>query len=96
MREPNEFLAVPSLLCISNRLIGRYQCGFRFGKYTINQIFTIRQILEKSLAKQIDTNLLFIVFETAFDSTDSCLFDAMSKFGIPAKIIRLSTAIHPL
>ena len=29
-------------------LIGLYQCGFRFGKYTIGQIFILLQILEKT------------------------------------------------
>lgn len=40
--------------------------------------------------KQIDAYHIFIDFKTAFDSTDrSYQFDAMSKLGIPAKLIRL-------
>ena len=31
-----------------NKLIGSYQCGFRPGKSSIYQIFTLRQILEKT------------------------------------------------
>ena len=29
-----------------NKLIGLYQCGFKPGKFAINQIFTLRQSLE--------------------------------------------------
>ena len=35
-----------------NKLIGSYQCGFRAGKSTIDQIFMLRQILEKARDKQ--------------------------------------------
>ena len=73
-----------------NQLIGPYQCGFRPGKSTIDQIFTIRQILEKTHERRIDTHHLFVDFKAAFDSTErSYLYAAMSEFGIPAKLIRL-------
>ena len=89
------YKVLSSVLCerlkpIVNRLIGPYQCGFRPGKSTIDQIFTLRQILEKSLEKQIDTHHLFVDYKAAFDSTiRSHLYETMSNFGIPAKLIRL-------
>uniref|UniRef100_UPI001C05979E reverse transcriptase domain-containing protein n=1 Tax=Vibrio anguillarum TaxID=55601 RepID=UPI001C05979E len=44
----------------------------------------------KTREKRIDTHHLFIDFKAAFDSTKrSCLYAAMSEFGIPAKLIRL-------
>ena len=71
-------------------LIGPYKCGFRPGKSIIDQIFTVRQILEKPYEKQVDTHHLFVVYKAAFDSPlrDS-VFAAMSKLDIPAKLIRL-------
>jgi sorting nexin-29 len=30
-----------------NTILGNYQCGFRKGKSTVHQIFSLRQILEK-------------------------------------------------
>ncbi|XP_049318579.1 LINE-1 retrotransposable element ORF2 protein isoform X1 [Bactrocera dorsalis] len=73
-----------------NKLIGPYQCGFRPGKSTTDQIFTMRQILEKTRERRIDTHHLFVDFKAAFDSTKrSCLYAAMSEFGTPAKLIRL-------
>ena len=35
-------------------LIGHYNCGFRLGKSTIEQIFTLRQILEKLHEKLLE------------------------------------------
>ena len=51
-----------------NKLIGSYHCGFRPGKSTIEQIFTLRQILEKTRDKQINTIHLFIDYKSAFDT----------------------------
>jgi sorting nexin-29 len=33
----------------ANQIIGQYQCGFRQGMSTIDQIQTLRQILEKNV-----------------------------------------------
>ena len=72
------------------KLIGSYQCGFRPGKSTIDQVFTLRQILEKTQEKQIDTHHLFVDFKAAFDSPSrDMLYSIMSDFGIPPKLIRL-------
>ena len=73
-----------------NDIIGPYQCGFRPGKSTIDQIFTPGQILEKTHEKHNDTYHLFVDYKAAFDSSiRSEVFKAMSTFGIPAKLIRL-------
>ena len=73
-----------------DKLIGSYQCGFRPGKSTIDQVFTLRQILEKTQENQIDTYYLFVDFNSAFDSPVRYhLYNIMSEFGIPNKLIRL-------
>ena len=71
-------------------LFGPYQCGFRPGKSTIDQIFTLRQILEKTHEKKIDTHHLFVDCKAAFDSPiRDHVFAAMSELGLPAKVIGL-------
>ena len=48
------------------------------------------QILEKMAEDRHDTYHLFIDFKAAYDSIASVkLYDAMSSFGIPGKLIRL-------
>ncbi|XP_073814500.1 uncharacterized protein [Musca autumnalis] len=92
---PIAYKIVSGILCerlkpMVNEIIGPYQCGFRPGKSTIDQIFTLRQILEKTQEMQIDTFHLFVDYKAAFDSPiRSKVFQAMSDFGIPAKLIRL-------
>ena len=59
------------------------QCGFRPGKSTIDQIFTLRQILEKMRDKQIKTFHLFVDFKSAFDTPHrDHIYATMSEFGI--------------
>ena len=61
-------------------IIGNYQCGFRPGKSTTDQIFALRRILEKTLEYQIDTHHLFIDFKQAYDSIDrKSLFTTMAS-----------------
>jgi sorting nexin-29 len=42
------------------RITGSYQCGFREGKSTTDQIQALRQILERTQEYKIDTFHLFI------------------------------------
>ncbi|MGI4816809.1 MAG: reverse transcriptase domain-containing protein [Janthinobacterium lividum] len=73
-----------------NDIIGSYQCGFRPGKSTTDQIFTLRRLLEKTLEFQVDTHHLFIDFKQAYDSIKrDSLFTTMQSFGIPSKLNRL-------
>ena len=89
------YKVLSSVICerlkpIVAHLSGPYQCGFRPGKSTTDQIFTLRQILEKTLEKQIDTYHLFVDYKAAFDSPiREKLYEAMSELGIPTKLIRL-------
>lgn len=70
--------------------IGKYQCGFRPGKSTTDQIFTLRQILEKTREFNITTHHLFVDFKAAYDSIERDeLLQAMIDFGYPAKLVNL-------
>ncbi|CAG9839544.1 unnamed protein product [Diabrotica balteata] len=70
--------------------LGEYQAGFRPGRSTINQIFTLRQILEKAQEFNIDMYHIFVDFKAAYDSVlRPSLYNAMNELGIPKKLICL-------
>ena len=74
----------------TDKIIRHYQCGFREGVSTIDQIQTLRQILEKT-EFQIETHRLFVDFRTAYDKVNrNQLYKAMLEFGIPPKLVRLT------
>ena len=75
----------------AENITGNYQCGFRKKRSTTNQIFTLRQILEKTEEFGTETHHLFTDFRSACDTTErEQLHNAMSEFNIPNKLIRLA------
>jgi sorting nexin-29 len=65
-------------------IVGKYQCRFRNGISTTDQIQSMRQILEKTSEKRISTFHLLIGFNTSYDTTGrNKLFKALQEFKIP-------------
>ena len=66
-----------------NTMIAPNQCGFISGKSTIDQIFTLRQILEKTHERQVDTYHLLVDYKAVFDGPKRASpYATMSEFGI--------------
>jgi sorting nexin-29 len=62
-------------------VIGDYQCGFRQGRSTSDQIFNLRQMFEKCNECGTETHHIFTDFRAAYDSTGrSYLYIAMKEF----------------
>ena len=66
------------------------QGGFRPGVGCVDQIFTLRRILEHRYKFKQPTAACFIDFRAAFDSVDrGSLWNIMISDGVPPKIVRL-------
>jgi hypothetical protein len=66
-------------------IIGDHQCGS-----TADQIFCIRQIMEKKWKYNETVHELFIDFKKAYDSVRrEVLYNILMEFGIPMKLVRL-------
>ncbi|KAJ4442050.1 hypothetical protein ANN_11916 [Periplaneta americana] len=73
-----------------DEIIGDHQCGFRRNRSTIDQIFCIRQIMEKKWEYKGTVHQLFIDFKMAYDSVKrEVLYDILIEFGITKKLVRL-------
>jgi hypothetical protein len=71
----------------SEEILGEYQCGFRPQRGTTDQIFLVRQILEKFYAHDIvftSSSLILKMLLTVL--TKKKLLDLLVSSGIPRKI----------
>lgn len=79
------------LLPYMESIIGEYQSGFRVGRSTTDQLFSIRQILEKCKEYNVEIHQLFVDFKAAYDSViRRKLWRVMEEFGVPDKLISLT------
>jgi hypothetical protein len=70
--------------------IWKEQAGFGPNRSCIDQINTLRIIIEQSLAFQSPLYLLFLDYQKAFDSVDRrWIWKALEQRGLPNKFIKL-------
>jgi hypothetical protein len=71
--------------------LGDYQSGFRPSRSTIDNIFMIRQIIEKCYEYNVDIHNIFRDYMHAFDSIKrNKILDSLTENEIPSKLIRLN------
>lgn len=83
---------------INNRLkphveefITDYQCGFKPNRSTTDNIYVVRQSMEKCLEHNIDLHMLFVDFKQVFDSINrNKIYKVFDEFGIHRKITQLT------
>jgi sorting nexin-29 len=74
----------------ADEIIGDHQCGFRRNRSTTDQIFYIRQILEKNWEDSGAVQQLFIDFRKAYGSVRrEVLYNILMEFDIPWKLAEL-------
>ena len=79
-----------------DNILRKEQAGFRENRSTIDQIFTLRNILEQVNEWNATLYTHFILdFEKAFDSIHrESLWNIMSIYGIPEELISLIKAMY--
>ena len=71
------------------------QAGFRSSRSCVDQIATLRIIIEQSIEWNSPLYLNFIDYEKAFDSVDrDTIWQLLSSYGIPQKIITMIKATY--
>ena len=72
---------------LAERIYPESQCGFRAGRSTVDMVFSLRQLQEKSREQNLRSYIAFIDLTKAFDlvSRDG-LFKALEKIGCPPKL----------
>jgi hypothetical protein len=78
------------LIPYADEIIGDHQCGFQCNRSMTDQIFYIRQILEKKWEYNGTVHQLFIEFKKAYNSVRrEVLYNIPVEFGIPRKLVGL-------
>jgi hypothetical protein len=83
-------LLLARLTPYADKVIGDHQCGFWRNRSMTDQIFCIRQILEKMWEYNGTVHQLFIDFKKAYDSVKrEVLYSILIEFRIPRKLVGL-------
>ncbi|VVC30510.1 Reverse transcriptase domain [Cinara cedri] len=78
---------------IAEEILGDYQGGFRPNRSTTDQIFSLRQIIEKSWEFNKSICILFVDFKKTYDSVHRHSFiNILKEFELPNKLINLIEA----
>ena len=75
--------------------LGEEQGGFRKGRGCVDQIFVVRQLCEKFLAKGKDVYVAFMDLEKAYDRVDRrALWQVVSLYGVGGKLLRAMKSLY--
>lgn len=77
---------------LTENILGEYQAGFRPGRSTMDQLYTVKMVSEKCWEFDIDVYQLFVDFKQAYDSIDRNKLYSIMDFDIPSKLVRLVMA----
>ena len=80
---------------ITDKVYPQSQSGYRENRSTIDGIFTLRQLMEKTKQQRQNLYMVFVDFTKAFDTVNrEFLFKVLGKLGSPPKLIRLIESLY--
>ncbi len=63
------------------------QCGFRVGRGCVDQVFAVRQVCEKYVAKGKDVYWAFMDLEKVYDRVDrDAMWQVLRLYGVVGKL----------
>ena len=81
--------------CITPELVPDTQCGFRLNRSTVDMIFCLRQLQEKSIEQDRPLYIVCVDFTKAFDSVGRTgLWHLLRKYGCPEKFTTMIESLH--
>ena len=86
---------LPRLQVLAERIYPESQCGFRSQRSTMDMIFSVRQLQEKSKEQNMPLYIAFIDLTKAFDLVSrEGLLSILLKIGCPPKLFSLVKFFH--
>ena len=83
------------LMAIAEKILLEQQSGFRKGRGTTDQIFCVRQMIEKHIEHHDPLYMAFIDLKKAYDSVSrSLLMDILRAEGLPEKLVVLIEKLY--
>ena len=80
---------------MTDNVCSESQCGFRKGRGTVDMIFSLRQIQEKSREHRTPLYMAFIDLTKAFDTVSrTALWIILEKLGIPKQMLKIIISFH--
>ena len=80
---------------LSEEELPETQCGFRKGRGCTDMMFTLRQLMEKSVEHRTKQFTIFVDLRKAYDSVPrTALWRALLKLGVPEEMMKLIRSFH--
>ena len=71
------------------------QCGFRQGRSAVDQIWVVRQVIEKATEYRTRVHLCFVNLTKAYDSVDrTALAAVLRSYGAPHQLVDIIQELH--
>lgn len=88
-----QIILLKRLLAGLESLLRESQCGFRKNRSCIDQIYSLRCIIQESIEFNLPLYVNFVDFKAAFDSIDrQFIWRTLEHYGLPGKYIRIMKA----
>ena len=71
------------------------QCGFRRGRGTVDQIWVMRQVVEKATEYKTPVFLCFVHLTKAYDSVNrQAMAAVLREYGVPHQLVKIIEELH--